>query len=203
MRVITPFGFGEASGSSNRLSNQLIAGDEIVVALERKDDPLGADMRLKRSEVFPFGNFLVVRVANVSGVGIASNILPFPNHTDACVFYGSPCPGGETRFFLDLCGGHFLQSQWLCFPPVRYLHLQTWMDRWAREQSAIPNYAEDETDEDREVLCQAFDEWESSMAGTGGGIYAPALLDLEKGEILRFAIAVTATRGVVFSKKFA
>lgn len=151
---------------------------------------------MAESEVFPFSDFALVRVVNATGVGVISNLQFLASYAELEQAFVSPRPPDETRFALDLERGSFSQTP-LGFAVERYLWLQPWLDRWSKEMSGH-QYLEREED----PTPQEFDQWQAQCGGTGGGIFCPAFLDIDDRQILRFAIAVTAPRGVVFCRRF-
>jgi hypothetical protein len=190
MRVITPNGFGNVEFLSPDLD------DLVMVTTERKNVHPREKQQFKRAEIYEFGLYLVARVINVHQRGIYSNILPFLTEEDARKFYASASAYGETRFLLNLETGFFESNRRLSYLVEGYLHLQTWMDRWADERSACPSEEECEYFS----LTKRFDDWILHNGGTTDGIYAPSLLEVENLRILRFAIS--AQRGIVFAKRF-
>ncbi len=194
IRVITSNGFGNVStlGPLDDLS-----GWSTNVDME-KNDALGRRQTFQRRSVYEFGDHMVVRVVNIARIGVYSSILPFVQPISAYRVYHAAVPDGETRFLLNLVAGVFEVNNRGGPLTNRFLHLQTWMDRWWPEPSGAPFSMKDSLD----TVISEFDTWEKGCTGTSGGIFAPVLLDLEKMRIVRFAIAVTANRGVIYSKRF-
>ncbi|MDP3948540.1 MAG: hypothetical protein Q8Q17_01170 [bacterium] len=201
VRVITSNGFGEVSpiDFSRGLDTQVKVELEKRVKLE-ENNLLIWRQTFQRRDVYEFGEYMVIRVVNVNGMGVYSNILPFGQPISAHRVYNTTAPGGETKFLLNLVTGAFEVSNQLGLLANQFLHLKPWLDRWGRELSAVPS--SDNYSLEMETATLRFDRWEKECSGTGGGIFAPVLLDLEKMRVLRFAIAVTVNRGVVFSKRF-
>lgn len=195
MRVITNYGFGEAPELLGFSED-----DSIEVTMENPADPLGAKQVLPKNEVYEFGDYAVIRVVVVEGVGPCSNILPFENQAEAWEFYEAPSPGGETRFLLDLADGTFQVSRRLGLAAGRYLRINPWLDRWARERQGNPE--DDEGQDTPESSVAAFDGEVEKSGGTSGGICTNVLVDIIEGKILRFAIFAMACRGTVFDKRF-
>ena len=193
VRVITSNGFGEVLPIN--FNHKLDA--QVKVELEKKD-VLGWRQTFRRRDVYEFGDHMVIRVVSVNGMGVYSNILPFGQPISAHRVYHIAAPGNETRFLLNLVTGKFEVSNQLGLLANRFMHIEPWMDRWGLEPSAVPSSDDDSLD----TAISKFDEWERACAGTSGGIFTPVLFDMEEMRILRFAIAVTVNRGVVFSRKF-
>jgi len=191
IKVITSSGFG-------RVNTIPTNPDEVIRVELEQDDPLGKTQRLPHDEVYQFGDYFVIRVLSPKGAEVISNILPFAELDDAEAFYSDIVTGGETKFLLDLATGEFKVMRQLGLLANRFMHIQPYMDCLAPEPSAKLSDDDDSLDS----AISRFDAWEKTCAGTSSGIFVPTLLDTDEKKIIRFAIAVTACRGVVFSKKF-
>lgn len=177
MRVVTHLGFGRA-----------VSGfDPMHVLL---DQPfLGKrEQTMNRREVFPSTQKAVIRVLNISGVGIVSNlrfIEDTPEH------YRPPfgTPPDETHFVFDLKTGQAEASQALGFMTEPYLLMRPFADRWAPERSSMFE-REDEA-------IAAFDAELERLAGSMG-IGTMALFSTHEGRLLRFNIIIMTPQGVIY-----
>lgn len=180
MRVITPFGFGEVE--------KLPESGSITVDLEQSF--LGkSSMWLDRiSQVFPFTDFAVVRVLNITGSGWFSNLQfqresqPYPS-----VF----TPPDETTFLLHVLTGHFSVDRELGILAQKFLWIQPWVDRWSVERSTPLD--------DGDVARAVFDVERKRTVGSLG-IQASILLDMRAQKISRFCLMIAPPQGVVYEK---
>ena len=193
MRVITEFGLGTVNDWPEN-PDQLVSVNQSalhprgrVIDLSRNKVP----RRFLRREVLPLTDYAVIRVINVTGLGIASNLQFYDSKTAAKAVFDDPKPVGETRFLLNLKDSTFQLNYELGFAAVEdCLWLQPWVDRWGIERSGY-------LDRDEPAL-EKFDAWREETGGTTGGILASAFLDIPKKQILRFCIVVATPRGVVY-----
>lgn len=191
MRVITNIGLGIVDDWPEN-PNQMVSVSldpphqrGKVVELLRK-----APQKFLRRDIFPLTDYAVARVIDVTGLGIASNLLFYDSEISAKAVFDDPKPVDETRFLLNLKDLTFQLNYELGLAVENYLWLQPWVDRWGIERSGYPNRDE--------PTLEKFDTWREETAGTTGGIFTPAFLDIPRRRILRFCIAVTASYGVVY-----
>lgn len=189
MRVITNLGLGTVDDWPEN-PNQIVKvnldpprREEKVIKL--REEP----QKFLRRNVFPLADYAVVRVVNVTNLGIVSSLQFYDSAVSAKAVFDDPKPSDETRFLLNLKDLTFQLNYELGFAVENYLWLQPWVDRWGIERSGYP--------ESDEPTLEKFDAWKEETAGTTGGIFAPVFLDIPKRRILRFCIAVTAPYGVV------
>ncbi len=169
---------------------------KVKVYMERKD-VLGWRQDFIRRDVYEFGEYMIIRITDTEGMGMRSKIMSFGQPIIAHRIYSVKVPPNETRLLLNLATGQFEVTDLLDLLTNQFMHIQAWIDLLDQKQNYPPSY--------NYLLNKAvsrFDGWERSCVGTSGGILARVLLDMEKMRILRFAIAATANRGVVFSKHF-
>lgn len=184
MRVITTYGLGTAAGGYPRNGTPL----DVTLDAPHLGQPVVA-LAWGR-EAFPLSTWPVIRVLSVSGVGLISNVRFRPSWTSARYETVTPHPPDETIFALDLKDGFIESTSLNRLPNVAALSVVTWLDRWAPERGQYwPTVAE---------ALAAWDETESSLAGTSGGISASAVLDLTTGRLLRFSLTVPPPAGTVF-----
>ena len=190
MKVLTSSGFGQIPAEL-----LLACGDPVEVIMDNPSDPLGAKQTMPKDQVYEFGDFAVIRVVGVEGNSEpCSNVLPFVMLAEAEEFYDAPCPGGETRFLLNLADGTFQVNRELGRHARPYLRINPWLDRWAPERGMIEDFLA--------TSVTAYGRSLEGLAGTAGGIHMPVLLDIGEGRILRVAIIAMACRGVIFDKRF-
>ena len=89
MRVVTRFGFGEAESL-----------DQAPIAVLLDKPFLGQPkMHLEKGEVFIFSEWAVVRVLNIMGRGLFSNLQFYGSRASAAARLNFPAPPDETAFF--------------------------------------------------------------------------------------------------------
>lgn len=188
MRVITRFGFGEADRY----------GDGPLVEV-KLDEPWLHEHSMKlhrRDEVFLWSDWATVRVLNVEGAGFFSNIRCHPTREDAERQLRGAGPPNETTFFLDLTTGEAEVNRRLGLSARKFLLLNPWLDRWARERTWLP------TRLDRAV--RLFTRRRDRLVG-GTGIFCPLLLDVReqpKARLLWFTLLVEGNlEGPIFERK--
>lgn len=184
MRVITTLGLGTAAGSYPR------DGAPLAVTLDLPY--LGSQIATLAwgQEAFPLSSYPVIRVLNVDGVGLVSNLRFRPSWTSARYETVTPHPPDETIFALNLKDGSIESTLLNRLPNVAALSVVTWLDRWAPERGR-----------QWPTVAEALSDWEETterLAGTSGGISASALLDLTAGRLLRFSLTVPPPAGTVF-----
>lgn len=196
IRVVTELGLGT-----------ITAADQIEIKKDRELSIIKVDLdipayegkviKLRGEQIFELTDYAIVRIINVNGAGVFSNLQFCKSIAELYVAYKSPKPQGETRFALELNTGKFSLDSTLGIVVERYLWLQPFLDRWVREQSESLYCGRGE-----DPTVKEFDHWKSGCCGTSGGIFCPSFLDLNHERILRFCIAVQATRGIVFEKNY-
>jgi len=186
VRVITPYGFGV-------IGDHDVASSSDEVTLDR---PFLNEktLRLNRvSEVFPFGDFAVARVLNISGHGWFSNLQFHVTRQDTLSRLYLPSPPDETAFFLNFTTGKAEWNRDLGISAGNVMWMWPYVDRWAVERTRVFD--------DRERALRQFHRKRSLLHGASG-IATSLLLDVENSLILWFFIAVAPPPGVIFEKKF-
>lgn len=184
-RVITPFGFGKAD-----LDTQ-----EQRIPVELDVPFLGEKTRIldRRSEIFLYSSWAVVRILNISGEGWFSNLQFYSSIEEARRISRNPAPPDETRFCLDLLEGTFEIDQSLGLLAGEAILVQPWVDRWAREET-YPT-------EDLGNAISVFESQALSIDAVSGGILSQILLDLKNSKILRFRILVPPSLNEILNLK--
>ncbi len=179
MRVITHLGFGDS-----------IREDPNDMVVVRLDEPfLGVqDQIFRKDEMFIFTDWALLRVLNISGGGLFSNLQFFPSQQTAQIALMSPSPPDETRFLIDLRSPDVQINQSLN-SSEDYQEIHSWVDRWAPERGTLY--------EDGRQAIACFDE-DAARLGGATGIQASLLIDLEKQRLLRFFIAVGPPQGTIY-----
>jgi hypothetical protein len=183
-RVLTPFGFGR------QLSSEF---SRAVVELEEPhlgDKKLSLDLR---SEVFAFSDHALIRVLNVTGVGLVSTMQFYPGCWGAIErALHAPCPPDETRILVHLDTGRIeVSHDMLGSPDGQYLRIDPWIDRWASER--VRGW------DDKAKAVEAFD-WmtDRKRGGTTGGILAKLLVDTAEKSLLRLAIMIAPPQEIIY-----
>lgn len=190
MRIITHLGFGRID--TDTLPSRLSI-EPIEVKLEQPF--LGKQIvHLSRQEVFQFGVWAIIRILNVGGVGILSNLLFFPSKKEALDYFETPSPPDETRFLVDNLDGSVESDQILGFGTGEFLIVRPWINCWAPERSSMF--------ESQDEAIAGFDDEKSLLAGTSGGISATALFSTRDGKILRFSVSIAPPQGIILEYLF-
>lgn len=149
-------------------------------------------IELERDEVFPFTDWACVRILNVGGAGLISNIQFYGSREEALRELAAPTPQNETKLFIDLNAGFFETSRPVGYPDVKIIWIRPWVDRWATEYT-------DQFIADL-IALEAFEEAKRTGGRSTCGIWVWLLVNNEKRRLMRFSL-ITAD-GVVFEKRF-
>jgi len=184
-RVITPFGFGRA-GEINQQGKVSVQLDEPFLG----KNPLMLD---SIGQVFLFSDSAIIRVLNISGAGLFSNLQFHLSPPDWQWAFQNSSPPDETKFLLDLDHGVFTANRQLGFLAQDYLALYPWVDRWGPERTVTYEHMAEAVNgfaDQRENLCGAT------------GIHASLLLDIQLKRILWFYLTINPPQGVIYEEKF-
>ncbi|KKU91780.1 MAG: hypothetical protein UY23_C0001G0386 [Candidatus Jorgensenbacteria bacterium GW2011_GWA1_48_11] len=109
MRVITRFGFGTVNSLGYPDSRVKVQLDEPFFGQE-------SQILERLGEIFPWGDWAIVRVINSGPNSIISNIQFYPIRGEAWEDLQKPGPSNETKFLLDLETGQTLVNHALGVP---------------------------------------------------------------------------------------
>ncbi len=193
-RIITHLGFGSYEPIGGILNT-----DVMEVTL---DEPFLGEKKqmVSRRERFTFSPWGVIRVINVGGVGILSNLQFLPGVLqEAAYLHRLQVPPDETHFVFDLetCAGKVWPSQSLGLAADNYLIMRPWIDRWGRENN--PLFDGTGFDSQPEAL-RAFEQEIDRLAGATG-ISSMVLYSVQEQKILRLCIAIAPPQGIVYNWK--
>jgi hypothetical protein len=189
MRVITPLGFGEIEGS--RLPSRLSV-KSVEVLLDRPF--LGKRQQyFSPPDILPFGDWGVIKILNVIGVGKISNLQFFSSEEEALRYEAGRPPPDETHILINIDHGTATVDQSLGLGAADFLLVHPWVDCWAAERG--------EMFDDREHAAGAFERELESIAGSTG-VSASAMLSTRDGTMLWFYICIAPPQGVIFKRKF-
>ncbi len=189
IRVITAFGIGTIVEGS-------LSGHEAIIVSLDKPFLDKNQIRMGEKEVFPFSDWVIVKVLNVAGHGVFSNLQFYTSKADAEVMLTLPTPPDETIFLIDLQSGGFKTNHplGLFAQPQQSFFMRPWLDRWAKER----------TTETFNLISEARKAFRKEIANTAGavGISSFIHLDSQDGNVLGFCLIVPPPHGVIFEKEF-
>ncbi len=183
MRVITSYGLGEVNDIEWK------GGASFVTVRLEKPFYDRNMMEMERKDVYIISDWAIVRVINVTGYDIFSNLQFFPSWKEAKEAFSNPAPPDETVFLLHLEEGIFDVN---CCLQEDNMIIKPWVDRWAKERTEIY--------ESSSEAKSAFHREELEISGTTGGI--ASFINLEKKRILGFFITIPIPNGMVVKKSF-
>lgn len=190
MRVITRFGFGTVEKLGYPDSRVKVQLDEPFFGQETQ-------VLERLGEIFPWGNWAIVRVVSTDRNGIISNIQFYPLRGDAWEELQKPGPSNETKFLLDFETGQTLVNHELGILAQEFIVINPWIDRWAMERT--------ELFEEEEEAITAFGERLKKVV-SGAGVCASLLLDVReklRPKLLWLYVLVEGNfKGPIFEKKF-
>jgi hypothetical protein len=185
-RVITPFGLGEAEAGPD-------ANGNVSVFLDEEWEGRHQRALNRRTHVFPFSNWGVVRVVDLGGGQSISNLEFHRSYPAACDVVRRPCPTNEKRFAFDFERMAFQPNRLPNGRASQCITLQTRIDVWEKQNDGItaPNIATAKN-------------WLQDVMEKNGipknGIGAVLVLDLEHQRLQSFVLVVAPPIGVIFNK---
>ncbi len=181
MRVITPYGLGDAADFQQPV---------IEVAMgQGSPDPT---LRLVRyADAFPCTDFATVRVINLLGRPHSNLQFHFTRKFTRQLL-AMPSPPDETTFALDLAAGTFALNRSLQSDQPALL-IRPWVDRWGEERG--------QPFADTAAAVAAFDAEVAECTGAYG-IACSVVLDLGARRVLRFAAYAYPPAGTLISRHF-
>jgi len=186
MRVVTPCGLGNTDEDVDFTGILEVKLDESFAGQEVHELQAG-------TEVFPFTEWAVVRVLNVSGVGYISNFQfqesPI-NHSFPWTF---PVLPDEVTFFLELTTGKLIVNQELGLLAQDFMMIRPWVDRWGRERA--------EVFKTREEAIAGFRKELKEVAGSAG-LSSAILIDVQNEKLLSFALFAMTVHGPIYMKLY-
>jgi len=190
MRIITQFGFGEANVEGGSLS-----GQKVMVNL---DEPFQGQSQigLWEGECFLFSDWVIVKVLNVAGHGVFSNLQFYASKADAEALLALPTPPDETIFLIDLQSGGFKTNHPLVGLSVQFQYsffMRPWLDRWAEERTETFN-----------LISEARKKFRNEVESIAGAVGISSLIHFDRysENVLGFCLVVPPPQGVIFKKEF-
>lgn len=181
MRVITPYGLGDAADF-----------DQPVIEVAMGQGSPEPTLRLVRyAEVFPLTDFAAVRVVNLLGRPHSNLQFHFTREFTQRMLT-MPSPPDETTFAVDLAAGTFAVNRTLQTDRPALL-IRPWLDRWGEDRGRP--FA------DAAAAVAAFDAEHAECAGACG-IACSLVLDLPARRVLGFAAYAYPPAGTLIHRRF-
>ncbi len=148
-----------------------------------------------RKEVFPLTDYALVRIINITGLGILSNLQFYDSELSAKEIFNCPHPNNEILLLLNLGSLTFQVNYDLGLAIGNYLWLNPRIDKWDLEKTG---YTLGYINEDEPTLDK-FDSWKEETEGTlNGGLFSAIFLNIPNKKIIRFCIVGPKPKGIIY-----
>ena len=181
MRVITPYGLGDAADFDQ----------PVIDVVMGQGSPEPALRLVRYAEAFPLTDFATVRVINLLGRP-HSNLQFHSTRKFTQRLLTMPSPPDETTLAVDLAAGTFTLNRTL--PTVwPALLIRPWLDRWGEDRGQPFG--------DTAAAMAAFDAERTECAGACG-IACSLVLELPTRRVLGFAAYAYPPVGIMVHRRF-
>ena len=175
-RVITTRGLGRAIESKGNPCTSYVVLD--------KPSCHRLEHRMPRDEVCEFGTTALIRVLNITGAGLFSNMQFYSSADLARTVFSAPGPPDETRFWIDLETSHVARNRSWSSSLFDCVRFEPRIDGWTTERGGSLNF--------RNKALESFEDDLRFVYSRAGRISGSVLIDLEQMRLLGLGIIAGA-----------